>query len=730
MSDVSPAAATAQAPALSAAAALTPAAPAHAASGLHRRSALRRLQWAAQLAWLVPLVAFAAVAGLLYRQAVADAEQVVAGASRVAQEHGLKLFETNAMLLQRMLDLLGDSSEAQVLANGAEVHARLKAIAQGLPQVAGLVYMGSDARVVVNSIAHPPARDIDYSDREYVRAHRLPGSGVFVTEQLISRITRAPFFDMSLRRTRADGSFAGNVSVSLDPGYLTGFYAELAKHEPGLRFTVFRADGRLIARWPEPVEPGARIDPESLAMREIAAGAHSGSQRGPSAGSGAARLLSYRQLAPYPVYVTAAIDLSAVRAGWLRTVGLLAVFAVPATLLLTWLTRLVLTRSRREFDAAERLDEETALRQRMELALLQSQKLEALGRLTGGVAHDFNNLLMVITSNLFVHRRKHPDAAESKQLAAIDRAVSGGTKLTRQLLSFTRRQALVFERIDLRQRLPALVDLLAPVLGKTVELRVHVDPDVAPIQCDPAELELALINLAVNAKDAMPSGGTLEITASAGPSGTVQIDVADTGSGIPADIAARVFEPFFTTKPIGQGTGLGLSQVQALCHACGGSARIDARAEGGTRVRLVFPALAADSKPDEPAVPAAAVSSGDLRCHLLLVEDNEAVATATREMLEALGCHVERVAGADAALARLAAPGPAFNLVLSDIEMPGSLDGIALAQRVTEQYPGLPVLLMTGYAERLQEAVRRRFEVLPKPVPSTVLADAIKQALR
>jgi signal transduction histidine kinase/CheY-like chemotaxis protein len=427
------------------------------------------------------------------------------------------------------------------------------------------------------------------------------------------------------------------------------------------------------------------------------------------------------------VYVAAALDAAEVRASWLRRIGVLAAFAVPATGVLTWMTRVALVRTRREVAAAERLDDETALRQRMEVALLQSQKLEALGRLTGGVAHDFNNLLMVITSNLFVHRRKHPEAADSAQLVAIERAVAAGTKLTRQLLSFTRRQALVPERVDLRRRLPALLELIGPVLGKSIELHSRVDDDIASIEVDPAELELALINLAVNAKDAMPSGGTLEVLAHNGDAATVVIEVADSGSGIAPGIAARVFEPFFTTKPVGQGTGLGLSQVQALCQSSGGSARIEPRPGGGTRVLLTFPALSTDAR---PAVgPIVRANRQRVECDLLLVEDNDAVATASHAMLESLGCRVERVADGPSALARLARPDARFGLVLSDIEMPGPFDGIALADRIAAQYPRLPVLLMTGYAERLQEAVRRRFEVLPKPVPPNVLADAIARAM-
>ena len=697
--------------------------------GADRRGALRRLQVAAHLAWLVPLVAYVAVAALLYRQAINQAEQQVAAASRIAQEHALKLFETNAMLLQRMLDLVGEASDAEALAEGAELHARLKSMSAGLPQVQGLFIMGADARMLANSIVYPPPRHIDYSDRESFKAHLQPGSGVFFTGQLRSRISGEPFFDMSVRRSRADGSHLGNVSVSLRPAYLTDFYAELAESRRGLLFSVFKADGRLIARWPTAVGPEERIDAGHPMIRAIAAGASSGSGRAVSYLDGKERLRSFRQMQPYPVFIAVAQDLDEVRAGWLRTIGALALFAVPATLVLTWMTRVALARTRREVAAAERLDDETLLRQRMEVALVQSQKLEALGRLTGGVAHDFNNLLMVITSNLYVHRRKHPEVSASPQLAAMDRAVAAGVKLTRQLLSFSRRQALVFERIDLGREMPALIELIAPVLGKSIELKSRVDEDLPAIEVDRAELELALINLTVNAKDAMPGGGSLEISARAGPGDTVVIEFADSGSGIAPEIAGRVFEPFFTTKPVGQGTGLGLSQVQGFCVASGGTARIEPRPGGGTRVLLELPGRRDATAAPAEAATAAPVARRQVACKLLLVEDNEAVAAASREMLESLGCKVERAADGEAALARLAAADAGVEIVLSDIEMPGSLDGIALAERISERHPTLPVLLMTGYAERLQEAVRRRFDVLPKPVAPDTLADAIARKL-
>jgi signal transduction histidine kinase len=688
-----------------------------------------RLRVAIVVALLVPTVLFAVVGWYLYRQAFADARQRLDSVVSVAREHALKLFETNEMLLQRMLDLSGRADDAALLARGSEIHDQLRRMADGLPQIQGLFVTGADGRMLASSRVHPPPRDIDYSDREFFKAHRAERGRLFITEQLVSRATGEPFFDLSRRREYADGSFGGVVSASLRPEYLTRFYEGLAAGEPSLRLRVLRSDGRVLAIWP-PSTNGA-LQAESELVRGFASGATAGNLDGSSAIDGTERLRAFRQLTPYPLYVVASLDRASVVAGWWRQVGLIGLIAVPAMLAFGWIGLIALRRTRTELDAVQRLGEETAHRQRIEVALHQSQKSEALARLTGGVAHDFNNLLMIIGSNAFLHRRLRPDLAGDAQLAAIDRAVASGAKLTRQLLAFSRRQALLPERITLQERVPVLLELLRPLLGHAIEVSGDVAPDTGAIEVDPAELELAIINLAVNAKDAMPDGGRLTVTArnaaddAPGAEPQVVIEVADTGAGIAPEVLERVFEPFFTTKPIGQGTGLGLSQVRALCQGAGGNARIDSRPGQGTRVRLSFRRVDAPASATTATGDAAAVN---LDCRVLLVEDNEGVAQATLMLLESMGCVTTRVATGDAASAWLDSHAAEIDVVLSDIVMPGSLDGIALATRLKSTHPGLPVLLMTGYAGRLEQAIRNDLEVLPKPCSYETLVDALGRA--
>ena len=703
-----------------------------AAPAAGHRAALARLRAVIVLAILLPTAAFVAVASYLYHEEFRDARLRLDRSARIAQEHALKLLETNEMLLQRMLDLLGNAPDAEVLARSDDLHVRLQQMAADLPQVQGLFVQGADSRSLLNSRVHPPPRQLDYSDREWYRAHRSGGAAVYVTEALVSRSTGEPAFDMSRRRSFADGTFAGSVHVSLRPRYLTEFYRELASASPGLRTFVMRTDGSVLARWPESTDQ-LQVAADTPLMHKLAAGAVSGEDEGASPFDGVDRLRSFRSLVKYPVVVVTGIDRALVVDEWQRRCLLLALFVFPTTFGFAWMAWLALARTREELDALQRLDDERARRQRVELALMQSQKLEAMGRLTGGVAHDFNNLLMVVNSNLYLHRRLRPEVADSAQLAAIERAVGSGAKLTRQLLAFARKQALLPERIVLQERLPALLDLLRPLLGSSIALSCEVSADTGPIEVDAAELELALINLAVNAKDAMRGSGRLDIRARNAvasdptPSGGafVVLEVVDNGPGFEPAAIGHAFEPFFTTKPLGQGTGLGLSQVQALCHSAGGVAQVDARPGGGARVRLYFKRSAA---PEDAARTERRVAH-DLHCRLLLVEDNDAVAQATHELLVSMGCTVQRADGGAAALRHIDEHPGEIDAVLSDIEMLGEIDGIMLAAQLLQRDPPVPVVLMTGYAVRLEQAVRQQMDVLPKPCSPAMLAEAIGRAL-
>ncbi|RYZ00295.1 MAG: hybrid sensor histidine kinase/response regulator [Comamonadaceae bacterium] len=362
-------------------------------------------------------------------------------------------------------------------------------------------------------------------------------------------------------------------------------------------------------------------------------------------------------------------------------------------------------------------------------ALTQNQRLEAVGQLTGGVAHDFNNLLMVVDTNVHLLRRQRPELAQDVQLGRIQRAVGTGTRLTRQLLAFSRRQPLRPQRLDLAQVLPELMDLVRPTLTARVRVLCEVEPGTACVLVDPAEFELAIINLAVNARDAMPDGGELRVSArnvhdDGVPGEAVRVEVADTGEGIPAHIIDKVFEPFFTTKEVGRGTGLGLSQVYGMATQAGGTVRVASEVDRGTVIAMLFPAAVADAG-EEPADQPAPQR---LARRVLLVEDNAELATAARELLLEAGCSVELAGSADEALVLLETMAPQPEVVLSDIRMPGEMDGVGLAARLQRTRPDLPVVLMTGYTPELEAARALRLQVLAKPVQPAELLRALAAA--
>ena len=376
-------------------------------------------------------------------------------------------------------------------------------------------------------------------------------------------------------------------------------------------------------------------------------------------------------------------------------------------------------------DITERREAQQDL-EKLQLRLAQSQKLDALGQLTGGVAHDFNNLLMVITGSLNTLRRAAADDPKAlRAVQAIDAASQRGAALTSQLLSFARRQSVNAQTIDVRERIFSMRDVLDTGLGRGVELRIETDDGIWPIKVDSAEFETALVNLVINARDAMPQGGTVTVHASnvfvddgVSKGDFVAIKVRDTGIGIPDDVLAKIFDPFFTTKPIGKGTGLGLSQVHGFAHQAGGTVAVESELGKGTSFTVCLPRSTATVKtrPEEVC----RRGSGTV----LLVEDNPDVANASTGLLEELGYAVRWASDVETALGELAVNG--IDLVLSDIVMPGKIDGLELARVLKQRHPWLPILLATGYSDAARN-VGAEFPILRKPYQIHELNEALSR---
>ena len=359
-------------------------------------------------------------------------------------------------------------------------------------------------------------------------------------------------------------------------------------------------------------------------------------------------------------------------------------------------------------------------------ALFQAQKLQALGELTGGIAHDFNNLMTVIRGSAELLRRDElPEEKRRRYLDAIVETADRAATLTSHLLAFGRRQPLRPEVIDLNVRMDALGEVLSRTLGSQIEVVLDLAPSIWRVEADPTQLETALLNAVINARDAMPDGGRLTIsTANCPEKGgeMVCVSLTDTGSGMPQEVIDRAFEPFFTTKPVGKGTGLGLSQIHGFAAQTGGRAEIESKEGEGTTIRLVLPR-------SERALPMAgaetALAAIPEGLKVLLVEDNDHVREFAEHLLEELHCRVISAADGEAAVALLEKE--KFDLLFSDVVMPG-MSGVDLGLAIRSRWPKLRVVLTSGYSHVLAQDGRHGFELLHKPYSVESLTGILRDA--
>ncbi len=450
-------------------------------------------------------------------------------------------------------------------------------------------------------------------------------------------------------------------------------------------------------------------------------------------------------------------DAAAAARGWL--LGLVIASLAAAVALSAFLANAARRALAEERQRAAELEAEVTLRRETQETLRQAQKIEAVGQLTGGIAHDFNNLLTIIIGNLDTLKRRLADTAQQTDVATlaaalakpVDLALQGArsaAQLTHRLLAFSRRQALDPTRVDLNRLVAGMSDLLRRTLGETINIETILAAGLWPTFVDTNQVENALINLCVNARDAMPEGGRLTIETAntylddayarqfgdVTPGQYALLSVTDTGSGIPSELMERAFEPFFTTKPAGQGSGLGLAMVHGFIKQSGGHIRIYSEVGQGTTVKLYMPRLlqdeAAASVPAPRPSPQAASPRGSARETILLVEDNEGVRDFARGALQELGYTVLEAAEAENAL-KIIAEEPRVDLLFTDVVLPG-MSGRELANRATALRPDLPVLFTTGYTRnaiihhgRLDPGV----QLLSKPFAQHDLARKVREML-
>jgi signal transduction histidine kinase/CheY-like chemotaxis protein len=399
----------------------------------------------------------------------------------------------------------------------------------------------------------------------------------------------------------------------------------------------------------------------------------------------------------------------------------------------TALAELTATLEQRVEQRTADLMKEVAAREKAQEQLRQAQKMETIGQLTGGVAHDFNNLLMAVMGNLDLLRKRLPDDPRMHRL--IDGALQGaerGASLTQRLLAFARQQDLRAVAVDLRALIQGMIDLLERSLGPRVALRLELPEGLPPARIDANQLELAVLNLAINARDAMPDGGSIDIKvaeyqAGGDPALTcgryLKLSVIDTGKGMTPEILKRAIEPFFSSKPLGKGTGLGLSMVHGLAVQLGGALQLSSTVGKGTTATLLLPVATAVPETERPALKQHKVNRSAV---ILFVDDDPLIAMSTTEMLEDLGHHVIGASSGLHALDILKSEQP-LDLMMTDHVMPG-MTGIELAAASREVRPSLPILLATGYAE-LPEGAQLDLPRLAKPYHQDQLRDRLDQLL-
>jgi two-component system NtrC family sensor kinase len=581
----------------------------------------RGLTWPSRLllvaALAVPLSLLTIAAWQNFRLEQREAEQRVKIEAGELHEHALSAMQTYALILAWIDDRIRGLDWDRIERDD-ELHRFLSNL-ETLPQIGAVLLIDPDGRIRASGRPFP-AGVADVANRDSFIAQRDGASGIFVGREHVDHLTRLSDFDISRRRSVPDENFDGVIVISARPEYFTDFFSTISRDENASAL-LLRADGSVLVRYP-PILGPLIFSADRPVMRAIAAAPDRGTFWGSGATDGVERLFGYQRVGEYPLYVAFGIPRRGVLALWWANFVDYLLFAVPASLGLLCMTLFAVRQLQQQRVAtwrwratARRLNREMHRRVQVEGDLYQAQKMEALGRLTGGVAHDFNNLLTVLQGCLEMlsgrQREQTLQARVEMALATVERA----EKLTSQLLAFARRRPLTVTRLDLNDVLRQMSELLARTVGSEVRIETDFAPGLWPVDADATQFELAVINLAINSRDAMPNGGMLRVRtfneSLPDPASRDRLDqtadfvgleISDTGAGMPPEILARAFEPFFTSKEPGKGTGLGLSMVYGFARQSGGSASIRSEVGHGTNVTLLLPRARGAGASDEPGV--------------------------------------------------------------------------------------------------------------------------------
>jgi signal transduction histidine kinase len=624
-----------------------------------------------------------------------------------------------------------------------EMFLLLKSRIVGIPQIREASLIGPDGKLICTTKTYP-APNLDFSDRDYFLVLRdTPISGSYLSQPSYNASTKTWSIYLARRVDDASGRFIGVVAAAIDLTYLENLYRTLQINDYGA-VSLWRSDGTLLARYPAfgavgqaykiksfegILQPGAPVTFEATNTIDKPE-----------------RIVATMAVDEFPLVVNISRLKSHVLADWRQARFLIAVgtllFGIALCCVL-WL----LIRHFNTYDALTAADRErskaVAERERAEAQLRQAQKLESIGQLTGGIAHDFNNLLTAVLGNLEMLKRhtEKGDARLNRWANNAFDAAKRGAVLTQRLLVFSRRQPLEPRGAKIESVLASMSDLLRRTLGENIEIVTTTEPGLWPAFADLNQLDNAILNIAINARDAMDGRGRLSINATNCQFAEGQTDepeiaageyvllaIADNGKGIEKEVLDRVFEPFFSTKPTGQGTGLGLSQVYGFIKQIGGHVRIESVLMLGTTVRLYLPR----AQSEEPTIEAPATEPPpQARAGtVLVVEDDAEVRVYSAEILRDLGFDVREAKNAAEAMAILRGT-TELVLLFSDVGLPG-VTGAELAEESLKLRPNLKVLLTTGYVQD-STIERCRFvygiQVLPKPFTRAELSEKITAVL-
>lgn len=691
----------------------------------------RRFMALALASLIAPSVLFAAYASVKYDASFRAAETRAIQLTSILQDHAQRVFETIGLALANVDQRVAGLS-SQVIRDSEIIWHDLKRIQAAGPQLGSIFVIAADGSVPVTTREFPAPLQ-DFSDRDYFMAHQGQDAGLYLGRAYVGKISAAPIFNFSIRRSSRDGRFDGVVGVSAYVDYFRVFYATVGDVAEDFNVLLLRTDGEILTSYPN-FAVGEKFDPGLLAPAEKGRVHYV-----ESVSDGQSRLFVSAKIANYPALVAYSVTRGSILRRWLGSLVTPGLVTVAVSTVLLLLTSFAFRRARSEenaldhlYETAAHLNVEIERRQLAEASLLQSQKLDAVGQLTGGIAHDFNNLLMIILGNLELAQRREEMSQVRRLLKSAMSAAERGAGLTRQLLTFSRRQSLRPVVVDLNNLLADARVWMARVVSEAIDLQFHHDLDISPVYVDIGQFEAALLNLVVNARDAMNGRGTLTVGAhntllsendprrqSLDPGPYVAVSVTDDGNGMTAEVLRKVFEPFFTTKDVGKGTGLGLSQVHGFIRQSGGEVYIESEVSKGTTVTLYLPR--SHLTPVEVAQPQSVLALTEVQKEkvVLVVEDDDDVRMVSLTMLHDLGYRPIVARTAREAMAILAG-GERVDILFSDVILPRGMDGPGLIKEALGLRPSLSVLLTTASIE-----FGSTFPVLKKPFSKDSLAAAV-----